>query len=89
MLRRIGSASQTRLFSESGRHQPEFERGQRHVRGRVSIHFDRAENVYADWPSAAAWCLPLGRFTTAGSVAWKKWSVAPFRFLRQVDHRRR
>ena len=49
-MRKIGSALQTRLFSEPGRIQPEFERGQRHVRGRVSIHFDRAENLYADWP---------------------------------------
>ena len=49
-MRKIDSALQTRLFSEPGRIQPEFERGQRHVRGRVSIHFDRAENLYADWP---------------------------------------
>ena len=49
-MRKTDSASQPRLFSETGRHQPEFERGQRQVRGRVSIHFDRAENVYAQWP---------------------------------------
>ena len=50
-MRKTGSALQTRLFPEPGRNQPEPEPGRRYTRGQVSIHFDRAENLYADWPA--------------------------------------
>lgn len=42
---------QSRLFSEAAGKQPELRRGQCRTRGKVSIHFDRAENLYADWPT--------------------------------------
>lgn len=42
---------QSRLFAEAAGEQPELRRGQCQTRGQVSIHFDRAENLYADWPT--------------------------------------
>ncbi len=50
-LRRTEGALQSRLFPESEPKQPELEPGQRYTRARASIHFDRAEHLYADWPA--------------------------------------
>ncbi len=50
-MRKTESALQARLFPEPGRNQPEPEPGRRYTRGQVSIHFDRAENLYSDWPA--------------------------------------
>lgn len=50
LLAEIKQMVQSRLFSEAAGEQPELKRGQCQTRGQVSIHFDRAENLYADWP---------------------------------------
>ena len=50
-MRRIESALQSRLFPEPARDQPDLEHGQQYTRGEASIHFDRAENLYAGWPA--------------------------------------
>jgi len=50
-MRKTASMSQTHLFPEGQRHRPEPVVGERYTRGQASIHFDRAENLYADWPT--------------------------------------
>ena len=50
-MSRIESTLQSRLSLEPARSRPAPEAGQRHTRGQASIHFDRAENLYADWPA--------------------------------------
>ena len=58
MVRKTESALQARLFPEPGRNQPEPEPGRRYTRGQVSIHFDRAENLYSDWPAPTCILFP-------------------------------
>ena len=48
-MRKTASISQTHLLPEWQRRQPEPVVGEGYTRGQVSIHFDRAENLYADW----------------------------------------
>ena len=48
---KTASMSQTHLFPEEQGYRPEPVVGQRYTRGQASIHFDRAENLYADWPT--------------------------------------
>lgn len=50
-MKKTENASLCRLLPEEGRKQPELARGQRYTHGQASIHFDRAENLYADWPT--------------------------------------
>lgn len=49
-MRNTASISQTHLFPEWQRHQEPVV-GERYTRDQVSIHFDLAENLYADWPA--------------------------------------
>ena len=48
-MREVPNASQLRMFPEEPPRQPVA--GQQYVRGRASIHFGRAESLYADWPA--------------------------------------
>ena len=43
--------AQAHLFPAEQRRQPEHVVGQQYKHGLASIHFDRAENHYADWPT--------------------------------------
>lgn len=46
---KIGSTVQAHLFSERQEHQRQPAVGDAFARGRVTIHFGRAENLYASW----------------------------------------
>ncbi len=64
-MRKTASSSQTHLFPEWQRQQSEPGVGERYTCERVSIHFDRAENVYADW-SAPTCIISDGPYGVSG-----------------------
>ena len=50
-MRKAAGMSQSHLFPEKQRRQPEPVIGQEYTRGETSIYFDLAENHYDNWPS--------------------------------------
>lgn len=50
-MTKTASRSQGHLFSGSQGHRGEPVAGSRYTRGQVSLYFDHAENLYADWPT--------------------------------------
>jgi len=50
-MSKTASKSQAHLFSDWQGHQREPVAGDQYTRDQVSIHFDHAQNLYADWPT--------------------------------------
>ncbi len=50
-MRKAADITQSHLFPEKHKHQPELVANQIYTRGQISIYFDYAEHCYEDWPS--------------------------------------